>query len=558
MKKNANKYRFYSFWPKFTSSKNIKPGENCSNPVITFLGVPCFGPGALRRLAVAVVFISGILLNYQGINAPYFINDDTDFLTAVNEINFSPHKLYLPLGYVHGPVTLYLTKLSGLLFGENYFGWRVVQYLAMTLILFILYDSAKRVFGKLTAFFSLLLSVFNFFFVFNSKYIGEEIYFILFNAAAIRYFLIALMEKKEKYMILSGIMLGFGLLTKVTTFWLIISLITYISLNKKEFSFLCRRTWLIAVSLVIILNLPYLYWIIKYYPSLAPEYAGGLFGMHRYFNVLFLFAGYFIKHNKAWLDYNFGWNILGPIQGLVVLSGIIYCFKIRGNKYINLLKTIFLTTLFISLFIFSGKETEPRHFSPLIIISIFAGAIFLERIWKKNLFAAGLVIIILSAISLETIKYVSGLEGYYYPLHSKLYLSSWNMEKEKVNLNDMSREFIRLSSFYDPTLIIFPSLGLDSAAHFVAAYTKKKTMSALFLDKYLHYSVDDLKKIVVFITPEDDPNKYIRWALARGYNYSFKEDSLSIFGYSLPIKILYMAQGEAAEEDVEALKLITF
>lgn len=505
------------------------------------------------NFVVSTIFILGVILNYWTIKAPYFIDDDTDILVGVNDINLTFKKMHLPFGYVHGPSTFYITKLSSILFGKNYFGWRFIQYLSTIFIIFIIYYMTMRIFHKTAAFFALCLSVLNLFFIYNSNYIGEEIYFILFNTLALMFFFISLKENKERDIILTSIMIGLGFMTKITTIWLPVSLIIYIFMNRSEFYFVKKNVWFKCLFIIILFILPYLYWLINSGEVVTP-YVYDLFGAQMRLNIPQLFIGYFTMANEN-IDYNLGYNIVGPIQGLIGFCGIIYCLIKRKDKYVNLLNVIFLVMLFISLFIFSGKGAEPRHFSLLIVISIIAGSILLNHIWKKSAIYKILVIMIVSIILIETVSYVSKLKSYYYPLHSKLRLSSWGMGQEQVDLNEISKKFINLCYYFKPSLIIFPAKGLDSTAHFVTAYTGIKTMSSLIIDKYLHYDIDDLQRVVIFFTSEDNIDKYIKWARAKNYNYYFQDSILNIMEFRLPIKILFMS-GERDNVSIEDISLL--
>ena len=87
---------------------------------------------------LVAVFIFGIFLYFYGSTYPAFIDYDTDWIVFANSISFAPDNLVLPVfGSGHGPLTAYLIKISGILFGNNAFGWRVFSILAGVLTIFI-------------------------------------------------------------------------------------------------------------------------------------------------------------------------------------------------------------------------------------------------------------------------------------------------------------------------------------------------------------------------------------------------------------------------------------
>jgi len=81
--------------------------------------------GNPSKILIIVTLLLGITFSYYGSGNPRFIDDDTDLIMGVSDISLDKDDFYLPKGYVHGPITLILMKTSGLLFGENAFGWRM-------------------------------------------------------------------------------------------------------------------------------------------------------------------------------------------------------------------------------------------------------------------------------------------------------------------------------------------------------------------------------------------------------------------------------------------------
>lgn len=519
-------------------------------------------------ILVTTIFVGCMVINAIAIKAPYFIDDDADIVAGVTQINFSLKNIYLPVGYVHGPISFYITKISGLFFGQNPVGYRIIQYFFILFLIVVIFLTAKEIFGKVAGLFALVLSGFNFFFIYNANYIGEEIYFLVFNFVALSMFFLAIQRSKQKYVILSAFFIGLGFLTKLTTGFLFVALLLYIIFNRKYFCSIRKSTWFISSTLVAFMGgfyLLYVFWVTRADLFLFREYTDVLLGLGFPISIVNLFVGSWIYFGKEILErsleYCFGWNILLPVQGIMSFIGILFVIFFRKNEFTNLLSTVVFSTFIIAAAVFSGSGVEPRHFSFLVIVGVLALAYLLDSLWKRRKLFRVIVLVILISICIESAIYTAGLEHYYYPLHSKVNLSSWGRAKESVNLNDLVKEYIQACSKYQPTLVVFPSYGLDSIGLFFTAYTNKKTLSPLmFYRALVRYVPDDLERIIVFLSPEDNIDPFLKWANKNGYSYRTEDRLLEPKGNKLPIKILYMSKetSEPSPSDIKTLRSVIF
>lgn len=95
--------------------------------------------------SVILILIIGYALRLYGSWYPHFIDDDTDFIFLANNISLNLNNLVLiPFGAGHGPLTAYLIKMSGLIFGENAFGWRISSVICGILINLIIFFWPKK------------------------------------------------------------------------------------------------------------------------------------------------------------------------------------------------------------------------------------------------------------------------------------------------------------------------------------------------------------------------------------------------------------------------------
>lgn len=157
----------------------------------------------------------------------------------------------------HPPLVFWVQHIFLRIFGENNFAFRLPSALLGIVSVYLIYLIGRRLFSEKTG----LLSAALFGLTLNNIYISrvglQEAYVIFFLLLASYFFLRSL--KEDKYLIWTGVVLGFGFLTKYNIFILVPIFLTYLLFFKRDY-FFNKKLWLgglwslIIFSPVIIYN----------------------------------------------------------------------------------------------------------------------------------------------------------------------------------------------------------------------------------------------------------------------------------------------------------------
>lgn len=505
-------------------------------------------------MLLTVIFVLAFFLRFYDSWMPYFIDDDTDWILFANSISFNPKDLcLLPFGSGHGPLTAYLVKISGLLFGEHAFGWRVFSVVFGFLIIIMIYLLTKEGLGKREALFAAFLSSVNILFIFYSKYATDDIYSLFFFALTILFFWRALARESFAYVFLTGAALGFGLLTKESIALLFPVFLIFILGSDKFRVWLRKKEVYLSICLAFLISAPYLYWLFKHklYFFLPGVKEAGLWFKFLNFPsaIIYLFLGHpELPFNK---EYALGYHYIGPVIGLICFLGVIYSLKNLKNEFIRLMNLLFCSIVFCEILFFKGI---PRQFIIIVIPGIILGASLLTKLWDKGALIKVIIAALLTCSLIYSLRFTWKLSRYYYPLHSQVSIFSSGEKYAKTDLNYLAKEFINIIKPFNPSLIIFNTPGLDPIDNFVNAYLRVKTIGTSPENRYLPYKQKDLSRILIFANTDIDLTEYIRWGTQNGYNISKEE--IEIFlnkGQSLLLEIALLVRTKSSAVSSEEI-----
>jgi len=472
-----------------------------------------------KNILVITIFVIAFILRFYGSWVPYFIDDDTDWILFANSISFNPQNLcLLPFGSGHGPLTAYLVKISGILFGENAFGWRILSILCGTFLIVIIYFLVKNGLGRKEAVFASYLSAVNILFIFFSRYATDDMYSLLFFSLSLLYFWLALSRKSSFYMLFTGVVLGIGLLTKETIALLFPIFFIFILSGKKFRIWFKKKELYLSILIAIVISFPYLYWLFthKMYFFLPEVKEGGQWFNFLNFpsSIVYLLLGQ--PHHLFDKDFALGYHYTGPIIGLLCIIGVVYSLKYWKNEFVRLMNLVFWMFVFCEVLFFKGI---PRQFIIIIIPGIILGSLVLAEIWEKTILSKIVIVSCSIYFLVYASVFISRLGTYYYPLHSQISISLSEKRYLTIDLNHLAREFIEISKPYNPSLMIFPDSKLDPVDNFVNAYSRVKTIGTSLENRYLPYNKEDLRKILIFTISSVKLKKYTNWANKNNYRF---------------------------------------
>lgn len=277
----------------------------------------------------------------------------------------------LDAGYVdQPPLSIYILFLSRLLFGDTLFALRLLPAFAGALTVLISGLLVRKLGGRTPAVVIAGLAVIAapILLGMNTVYSMNSFDILLWVLAA--YILVLLSkEEKPKYWLLLGVVIGLGLLNKISMIWFALGLFAAVLLTRQRKSL--KTPWpYLAGIIAIALFLPFITW-----------------------NLLHDFAHLeFIRNATRWkyssitpLDFILGQLlILQPVTLPVWLAGLYHYFFGKEGRNFRTLGIIYVTVFLILLV---NGRSKPEYLSPAYPMLFAAGAVQFERLFRKRYWA---------------------------------------------------------------------------------------------------------------------------------------------------------------------------
>jgi hypothetical protein len=284
------------------------------------------------------------------------------------------------LGYVdQSPFSIWILGIIRFLIGDSVFAIRLIPALAGAGTVFITGLMVKRMGGGKLAvtMSSLSLIVAPIFLGMNTFYSMNSFDIFLWTLAF--YFIILIFqESKTRLWIWFGIIMGIGLLNKVSFLWFGSGFFIALLLTDKRKLFLTSTPWIAGVMAFIMFS-PFIVWNVT----------------HNWAHVEFIRNAQMYKYSgiTRWDFINGIFLIMNPATVIIWLMGLYFLFFHKTGKQFRILGLIFSIT-FLILFI-SGKSKPESAYTPLFA----SGGILLEIInqhrswrWLKHAVLIPLVI----------------------------------------------------------------------------------------------------------------------------------------------------------------------
>lgn len=298
-----------------------------------------------------VCFLMHLITNLTG--AYGFFRDELYYIACSDR---------LALGYVdQPPFSVYVLKLSRLIFGDSLTMIRLVPTLAHTATIILTGLIIKQMGGNRYAIFIGCLGVFaSLIHVAMSLIFSMNAIDIFLWALAVYYLLRLINTNDNKYWIILGVVLGVGLLNKISVLFLGAGLAVGIVITNRQW--LATRWPYVAGAIALVLFLPYVYWNIT----------------HDMAHLEFIHNASSGKYSgrTRWQFVQEQIILLNPVSLLLWLTGLFALFFYEPLKKYRLLGWIFLTAFLI---LFINRTSKGEYLAAGYAWLFAAGGIFVEQ-----------------------------------------------------------------------------------------------------------------------------------------------------------------------------------
>jgi len=335
------------------------------------------------------IVVLGFGLRIVGANVEIF-DDEADWLVLINSISINRSFVNLPLaGVGHSPLSIYLTKLSSLLFGTTPFGYRFLNILLDTFTILLVFRLVHYALGEKEGIFAAFLTSINCFIIYYSREIGSDGGVLFFGTLVTYFFFKATQTKRVHYLLLWGFCMGLAILNKITILLLFPGFMIYLLLDKDRRKLFGDRNLYFSLLISIFLISPYLFWLYAHQWSHIGMRTDYIQFLNQPMSFLVFFGSIFKIGIYPHVN-SFGREYMSLGMGLLLILGTIFTLKrFKNNNFIQLMQCIFWSIIGISILFY---RAWPVHYNVCIIPAIALTASILSSIWKRQQFLKILII----------------------------------------------------------------------------------------------------------------------------------------------------------------------
>lgn len=278
----------------------------------------------------------------------------------------------------HPPLLIWLNAISVKSFGDFPYAYRLpTALLSFFTILFVFFVHKN----KLTAFFSsMILSSFYYYYLFSRA--GQlDIAFISFITLGVLFYSKYLENKKIKYVIFTGIALGFALYCKIIVgFFLPIGLFTFsvlnylVNKNTTEFKYHFKNTLIITFIGIAIFTPWFIYMLSKH--------KGEFIQFYFLYHIKSRLSGV-LENNEKRLSYAFYFNQILVYGSFCIPLIVFYFNKLKSNRIFLFSFSVMIVEFVI---ITISKTKLPTYLLPVLpLLAIMSGMILKHIIIDKSI-----------------------------------------------------------------------------------------------------------------------------------------------------------------------------
>lgn len=326
----------------------------------------------LALIKLVIHFISNGFFNYG------YFRDELYYLACSD---------HLAWGYVdQPPLSIFLLAISRLLFGDSIFALRLFPALAGAVTVFVTGLTVRQLgggkFAQVLAAVAVIAS--SAFLSFNT-FFSMNAFDILFWVLGFYFIILILKQEKKKKWLWLGLIIGLGLLNKISLIWFIAGFIMGLLLTPHRKKILTTGPWLAALT-VAVLFLPHIIWqIINGFPTLE---------FIRNATTEKMAAVPFLQFIISQI------NMIHPVIFLLCLIGLLYFLLDKQGKQYRLFAWMYLVIFLLLMF---SRTSRPGYLAPFYPILIAGGAKVFETFttakkWRRWLRSIYLTLIIVVGI----------------------------------------------------------------------------------------------------------------------------------------------------------------
>jgi len=270
-------------------------------------------------------------------------------------------------GYVdQPPFSLYFLALFRPIFGDSVFAIRLVPALLGALTVFLAGLITRKMGGGIAAIIMTCTAVALAPIYLGMNYIYSMNSFDIFFWTLALYILILIWkEDKQKHWLTLGVVIGLGMLNKISMAWLVIGLIVAVLLTEKRKILLTRWPY-IGGGIALLLFLPFIIW------NFTHDFAHLEFMRN---------ASQFKYGGITRIDFITGQILnMNPATLMVWLVGLYYLLFNRQGRQMNVLGIIYLVTLIILLI---NGHSKAEYIAPAFVPLLAAGSVQFEQ-WARK------------------------------------------------------------------------------------------------------------------------------------------------------------------------------
>ena len=370
-----------------------------------------------ERYIVLFVFLVGFFLRLvSGINSP-LTHNECGYIAVARTISFDPTRLNLPIGddrIDHPLLSLYVFKISSILFGETKIGFRMMNIIIGSISLLLIYALTKQFLGKWKAILAMLLLCLNQFHIGWSRALFKDIIVIFWTILAVLLFLRALRFKSPNLLLVLGLILGVGYLIKEVFPILLVVFFAYLITSKEHRLWLKTKQFYLMILIMFMIIYPRLYWSFAHFDFAKSDIQRDLqlielSGSFSFGPMSFYFSPFFHK----FIDGISEFPVMDILSGLICVSGVIFSFRMWRDPFIGFMLILFCLLFAIFTFLANPESEYWWVAMTLIPSSILASNMLVElkmRYSKVNYIIMGIIVFLF----LSACSFVIAVEEFYY------------------------------------------------------------------------------------------------------------------------------------------------
>jgi hypothetical protein len=274
---------------------------------------------------------------------------------------------HMAWGYVdQPPLSIAVLWLSRLFFGDSLFALRLLPAFAGAVVVILAGMMTKELGGKkyaqILAASSIIVAPLT---LGTNSYYSMNSFDVLLWSIALYLLIVILNNNKQKHWLLLGLVLGLGLLNKISMLWLGASFAVSLLLTTNRKLLLAPGAWF-AATIASLLFLPYIIWQVSYgFPTL--EFIKNATA-YKYLAVspLEMFLQQVLYMN--------------PVTFFIWFSGVIYFLVSKSVRQFRILPIIYLIVFLILVI---NKNSKVEYLGPIFPMLFAIGAFTIEKFFLK-------------------------------------------------------------------------------------------------------------------------------------------------------------------------------